>query len=459
MSDTKRLVSVRRVTLAMPIMGHPDKVLLTVDSYQVPVAKSLKIRQGDLVFLFRANTFLPAKPDEFEDFGPQNEYNGERGFIIRPSPPLLINGKPKTGLFPGMIKPLDAFPVIAAHIRDNMNTFSSNEALLNALRNTSTFQTFLDVREYHVAPPDNGGYGALSLQNSSTPNTPISQTDGTGASPTDSLFGMRPLPSLKSKSNSSGHDIIGFRPHFATKLDMINAEDITSLFYGGKAATTYAVTTFMVGSPISIYFVRANSKHLSAVKRARKLPRSGGKMGVCSRTLDLSPGNPMYPRHWAAVEAAGLPAALDDFDRSVVIHGVLVGDGIRDNYEGLEAGRIEIFAYAIVDIDAPNDNTLSVGRMAPTGPTTWRLLNERLGLKTVPQQEDCVTLKALADDHEGLAELADGPGWFVEKRAGLVFRNTNTGRAFKVMSRAYVDRYGEPSIRNETQKAKWHKLE
>lgn len=84
------------------------------------------------------------------------------------------------------------------------------------------------------------------------------------------------------------------------------------------------------------------------------------------------------PLHWAAVEAAGLAAALDALDRSVVIHGVLVGDGVRENYEGLfaaldaldrgvvvhgvlmgdglrdsyeglPAGRVEIFAYAIVE--------------------------------------------------------------------------------------------------------------
>lgn len=451
MSDTKRLVSVRKVTLVMPLMGHPDKVLLTVDSYQVPVAKSLKIRPGDLVLLFLANTFLPASTPEFADFEPQSEYNGQRGFIVRPARPILVHGKPKTGLFTGMIRLVEDFPDVAIHIRDNMGSFKNEDALLNALRTTTTFQTYLNVLEYQVeAPSDCSGYGALALQSPTGTASSISQID--------SLFGMRSQPS----SNSSPYDIIGTRPYFATKLDMINADDIQSLFYGTKAATRYAVTTFMVGSPISIYFVRANSKHLGAVKRARKLPRSGGKMGVCSRTFDLMPGahNASFPRHWPAVEACGLPAALDALDRSVVVHGVLVGDGIRDNYEGLAPrGRVEIFAYAIADIDAPDDNTLSVGRMAPCGPPTWRLLQERLGLTTVPQQEDSVALEELAEDHEGLAELADGPGWFVERRAGLVFRNCRTGRAFKVMSRAYVERYGEAAIRNETQEAKWHKLE
>lgn len=468
MSERKRLVSVRKAKLVMPILGHPGKALVTVDSFQVCVPTNMKIRAGDLVLLFRSNTFLPASTPEFANLEPQTEYNGEPGFVIPPAPPLLVGGKLKP-TFDGLVVPIGDFPAVAMHIRDNMGSFKDDDALLNALRNSTTFQTYFNVCEYHAGGSDDtrsSSSGSGSAGGASNGYTPASHP----SSP-DTLFGMRPLPAATSRSlrrTSSGgnnsscpHSIIGFRPYFATKLDMINAADIQSLFFRTKADTKYAVTTFMVGSPISIYFVRANSRHSGAVKRALTLPRSRGKMGVCGRSLDLHPANAQYPRHWAAVHAAGLPEKLDALDRSVVIHGVLCGEGIRDNYEGLQEGgaAAEIFAYAIADIDAPNDNTLSVGRMAPTGPTTWRVLTERLGLKTVPQQEDKVALSELATDHEGLEALADGPGWFVEQRAGLVFRNVKTGRGFKVMSRAYVDRYGEDSIRNETQTSKWHKME
>lgn len=449
MADSKRLVSVRKATLVMPIMGHPDKVLVTVDSFQVCMPVNSKIRPGDLVLLFRSNTFLPASTPEFADLEPQTEYNGELGFVIHPSTPLVVNGRAKP-IFNGLVVPVVDFPVVAVHIRDNMGTFKDDDALLNALRNTATFQTYLDVTEYHTS----GGPTHHSL---STASPQL----GCGSSGCSDDCGLRPLPAAprlaRRGSASYPHDIIGFRPYFCTKLDMINAADIKSLFYGSKIDTKYAVTTFMVGSPISIYFVRTNSRHFGAVKRAHALPN--GRIGVCSRTLDLHSANAAYPHHWAAVDAAGLPDALNRLDRSVVIHGVLVGSGIRDNYEGLEEGRVEIFAYAIANIDAPNDNTLSVGRMAPTGPTTWKVLGDKLGLKTVPQQEDKVALSEIAEDQEGLAALADGPGWFVEERAGLVFRNVKTGRGFKVMSNSYIDRYGRDSIRNETQRSKWHKME
>lgn len=442
-----RLVSVRKAKLVMPVMGHPDKALITVDTFQVCVPTSMKIKPGDLVLLFRANTFLPASTPEFANLEPQTEYDGASGFVIRPSAPLLVNGKPKA-IFNGLVVPVSDFPVVARHIRDNMGSFRDDEALCNALRNSTTFQTYLDVTEYRPGTTPFSGHGASAT--------------GGGLSE-DSLCGLRAFPApllLHGRQRgpaSYPHSIIGFRPYFCTKLDMINMQDIKSLFHGSKADTNYAVTTYMVGSPMSIYFVRNSSRHAGAVKRAMALPN--GRMGVCSRTLDLHESNKQYPIHWAVVNKHGLPAALSRLDRSVIIHGVLVGHSIRDNYEGMEQGQHEFFAYAIVDMDAPNDNTLTVGRMAPTGPTTWKLLTETLGLKTVPQQEDSVTLSDLAVDHDGITALADGPGWFVEKRAGLVFRNVKTGRGFKVMSKAYIERYGEHAIRNETQKSQWHKIE
>lgn len=443
------LVSVRKATLVMPVMGHPDKVLITVDSFQVCVPLSLKIKPGDLVLLFRANTFLPASTPEFANLEPQTEYDGQAGFVIRPSAPLLVNGKEKP-IFNGMAVPVSDFPAVAMHIRDNMGSFKDDDALCDALRNSTTFQTYLNV--VSCGPGTAASSGA--------------NTSASGSLSEDSLFGLRAFPAPQPQvggprgSANNPHNIIGFRPYFCPKLDMINMQDIKSLFYPSKADTAYSVTTYMVGSPMAVYFVRNDSRHAATVHRATAL--HNGRMGVCSRTLDLKENNEQYPLHWATAKKAGLPAALNRFNRSVVVHGVLVGSSIRDNYEGMEEGQHEFFAYAIADIDAPNDNTLSVGRMAPTGPTTWRVLTENLGLKTVPQQEDKVKLSDLAANHKGLMALADGPGWFTERRAGLVFRNVQTGRGFKTMSRDYIERYGEASIRNDTQKSQkyhWHSKE
>lgn len=437
----------------MPVMGQPDKALVTVDGFQVCVPSSMKIKPGDLVLLFRANTFLPASTPEFADLQPQTQYNGESGFVIHPSAPLVVNGKVNP-IFSGLVVPVSEFPVVSMHIRNNMRNFPTEEALCNALRNTNTFQTYLNVIEYH---PD-----TRSMSHSYTfSEASISEDNNT-------FGGLQAFPSPKPPMNQQNgrpsselypHNIIGFRPYFCTKLDMINMQDIKSLFYGIKSNALYSITTFMVGSPMSVYFVRNDSRHAGAVKRALALPN--GRMGVCSRTLDLHENNKQYPLHWGLVKKLRLPEALNSLNRSIVVQGVLVGSSIRDNYEGmpLEGQQTEFFAYAVVDVDAPNDNTLSVGQMVPTGPTTWKLLTDKLGLKTVPLQEDKVALSDLAANHDGVMALADGPGWFVEKRAGLVFRNVKTGRGFKVMSQAYIKRYGEGSIRNDTQKSDWHKME
>ncbi|KAJ4404554.1 hypothetical protein N0V82_010473 [Gnomoniopsis sp. IMI 355080] len=443
-----RLVTVRKAKLVMPVMGHPDKVLITVDGFQVCVPSSKQIKAGDFVLLFRANTFLPASTPEFADLEPQTEYDGELGFVIHPSAPLLVNGKVKP-VFSGIVVPVSEFPVVSMHIRENMGNFKDDEALCNALRNTTTFQTYLNVIEYNP--------GTFSRPNTSLDGSQFEyKFCGLQFLPSPQPSSSNSRPSSAGNSNLS-YSIIGFRPYFCTKLDMINIQDIKSLFYSSKSDTIYSVTTFMMGSPMAVYFVRNNSRHAGAVKRAMALPN--GRMGVCSRTFDLHERNKKYPLHWAVVKKLGLPAALNRLDRSVVIYGVLVGSSIRDNYEGMATGQHEFFAYAIADIDAPNDNTLKVGQMAPTGPTTWRVLTEDLALKTVPQQVDNVTLPELAVDRDGIMALADGPGWFVEKRAGLVFRNVKTGRGFKVMSQEYIKRYGESAIRNDTQDSTWHRME
>lgn len=457
MNTSPRLVSVRKAKLVMPVMGQPDKALITVDGFQVCVPNSMKIKAGDLVLLFRANTFLPASTPEFVDLQPQTEYNGESGFVIYPSAPLKVNGKVQP-VFNGLVVPVSEFPVVAMHIRENMRNFRDEEALCNALRNTNTFQTYLNVMEYRPANRSiSQSHASSSHHGSASEDNYDSHLLGLQAFPSPKPLSRDGHPTSSSDSHSS-HSIIGFRPYFCTKLDMINMQDIKSLFYGAKSDAHYSITTFMVGSPMSVYFVRNTSRHMNAVKRAMALPN--GRMGVCSRTLDLHENNKQYPLHWGLVKRLGLPAALNRLNRSVVVHGVLVGSSIRDNYEGMaRPGQHEFFAYAIVDIDAPNDNTLSVGQMAPTGPTTWNVLTDKLGLKTVPLQEDNATLSELAEDHDGLMALADGPGWFVEKRAGLVFRNVKTGRGFKVMSKAYIERCGENSIRNDTQSSGWHKME
>lgn len=454
---SRRLVSVRKVTVVLPIVGHPDKRMVTADGFQVPISSKLKITPGELVLLIKSGTFLPSHVPEWADLEPQTDWDGVSGFVVHKPAPFIVRGKPQH-IFDGILVPVSDFPQIAGHIAHNMTKYTNDAALLEALRKTETFTKYLEVVEYKPQPSPGGS--ALTSPTSS-----------------DGAFDLKPFPAADGghRSVNGQYQILGKRPYFCPKFDMINAEDISTLFASrnGNIDNKYAVTTFMVGSPsksipysppvpphltkvptVAIYFLSKTSRHIGAVSRALDLPH--GKMGVCSRTLDLKVDSSQYPLHWALVKNLDLPRKLDAMNKSLVVHGVLCGPTIRDNYE--ETPKPEFFAYAVQRVDARNDGNVSTGKMVAAGQETWDLL-DKLGVQKVPVHDDAVAMSELADGQEGLAALASGEGWYTQRRAGLVFRNVKTGRAFKVMSKEYVARYGKRTIRNETQSKSAHLFE
>lgn len=387
--------------------------------------------------------------------------NGIKGFYLARALPLFVKGK-LMGNFDGRVEPVSKFHDIAVHIRDNIEKYPDEDTALRALRDTEIWQTYLGVVEWN--PNFEGALERIWSQASSTPpiDSPIESRT------TTPISGLQPFPAPKApitpflQTKNATH---GPRPYFAPKIDMINAQDIQSLFSTSNRGTTYSVTTFMVGSPMSVYYVRADSeRHASFIKKNKpnirnpSNPRQGGRFGVCTRTLDLDRHNTQHPHHWTTANEYDLPYKLAQRNKSIVIHGVLCGPDIRDNYEQMPAGKYEFFAYAAVEIDEPSDGNLNIGNIHPTGETTWNLFKQ-LDMAVVPVHEDDLPLSQVASDHEDILELADGPGWLVDKRGGLVFRNTKTGRAFKVMSEEYMQRYGRASIRNETQDKKVHRME
>lgn len=442
----QRLVSVRKVRLVMPIPGYPDKAMLTVDGFQIPISNKAKITAGELVLLFKAGTFLPSTTAEFAHLKPQCVLDGVKGFYVGYGTPIMSKGK-RLDTFDGRVEPVSSFHDIAVHIRDTLKNYRDEDALLHALRDTEIWQVYLGV--VACSPPD-----VLPSQSSAAAPSSESST----------LPDLQPFPAA---SNNAKGPIYGQRPYFAPKIDMINAQDIASLFSIANRDTAYSVTTFMVGSPMSVYYVRADSvRHAAFLKKHQRNvhnpnhPRQSGRFGVCSRSFDLDPDKtlPQCPHHWAVANQLDLPRKLAQRNQSLVIHGVLCGPDIRDNYEKTLDDTYRFFAYAAVAIDEPSNGNLNVGVMMPVGETTWHLFRQ-LGLSMVPVHEDSLPLSEIATSHEDILELTDGLGWMVEKRAGLVFRNTQTGRAFKVMSEEYKRLYGEASIRNDTQDKKISKME
>lgn len=475
--EARRLVSVRKISLVLPVLGHPDEKLASIDGFNVLIKSKLKLKPGDLVILFQSNTFLPSTIDEFANLEPQTEWDEKSGFVVpKPTPIQPAQGKAPQ-LFDGMLMPVSDFAELAHHIRHNMDMYATEEALLNALRSSQVWQIYLQVVEYQPHKTQQPSQSVPTSRESGTssdsgaavlfplpPPQPFVGETSKSSLPSNNKGRYRNRRRAsntstyrrRSSNNSSINrqdtkfNIIGFRPFFAPKVDMINAQDIKSLF--SFKDTKYQITTFMVGTPMTVYYMRNDSGKAAYVKRAKVL--RNGRMGVCSRTLDLDEHNDQHPLHWAAAKKMDLARRLDELNRSIVIHGVLCGSSLRDNYEAFPEDQHEFFAYAVVAADDDQGD----GNLGRPGKATWELL-QQLGLKTVPVHDDNIALGVVAASREDLAALADGPGWFVEKRAGLVLRNIETGRGFKVMSEEYIERYGENSIRNNKQSGTIHLAE
>ncbi|PSS01003.1 hypothetical protein BD289DRAFT_450088 [Coniella lustricola] len=273
------------------------------------------------------------------------------------------------------------------------------------------------VEKYHLSC----GLESFPLP-STQPALTSSDASGDGSTNTNRNMGVQ---------SQKPQDAIGFRRNFAPKPTLLDATRIASLFRGKNSTHEYQVTTYMKGSPMSIYYI-SNDSRLNGrghMRYSKALPN--GRMGVCSRTLDLREDSVQHPIHWEVVKQLDLLDKLNELNVSLVIHGVLCEDSICNNAEGLPAGQHIFFAYSAVSLDAPNDPWLGGdrGKLISVNEMTLKLF-QLLDLEHVPLHTAKVKLPEIAKSMDDLVKMGIGKGWFADNRAELV----QTRRAFKVMA-------------------------
>jgi RNA ligase (TIGR02306 family) len=189
----------------------------------------------------------------------------------------------------------------------------------------------------------------------------------------------------------------------------------------------YQETFLMDGNQMTCYFVRKESRVFNSVSDLFKLdPHSmseSGCFGVCGpdRVLPFRPSD-MY---WQVALHYDLKEKLAALDKSVAVTGELVGSNIKGNPYGYTKGEHEFLVYDVIDID-------TLQRWNPKTVESFAMSNV---LEHVPVRGYHV-ISRIARHNEDLLVRAN----LQADHKGLVFKNVETGKWFKVESKLYFRR-------------------
>jgi len=218
-------------------------------------------------------------------------------------------------------------------------------------------------------------------------------------------------------------------PSFIIKSDMDRVQNCPNLFKKSKYKRfVYQESVKMDGCSMTLYHINDASEHwehLHAIPQqyAKRAVLPGGKAryGVCSKNFDLW-DSAENRRYWDAALQSGILSILRDIGHSVAIQGELVGWGINGNAHGYPKDKVDFFVFSMFDIDGGK-------RYDPRKVEKFARL---LGLKHTPVL-GYVKIPEIASSHQELLDRAEN-----REGEGLVFKNCEDGRWFKVHSVSYI---------------------
>ncbi|KAK8873445.1 RNA ligase DRB0094 family [Apiospora arundinis] len=357
-------------------------LLANVDGWTCAMAQGTA-NVGDYILYFEIDSFLPAGDIRFASLGKSNTLNGS---------PIMFKGRygfhvksvklHGTSVSQGLILPLNLFPEVTNVIAKLGKTKEAMQKVMDM-----PFEHHLNVQKWK---PDHGG------------------------------------PKSKTTENSLGK-VPSFFPH----TDITRVQKCPNLFTNKYKDAVYQESVKLDGSAATIYFVcRGTAWYNSLHPLDGRADMPKGRFGVCSKQCDL-PDKPDC-LFWKAALYYRLPQKLAALGKNLAISGELCGASIGQNREGFAANKHDFFVYRIYDVDARKALDLR----------ETELRARQLGLKHVPVN-GYFRLHDIAKSHEELLKRAEGVGMFGHPREGLVYKNVEDGRSFKVISNSYLLRYGE----------------
>ncbi|KAK7950902.1 DRB0094 family RNA ligase [Apiospora aurea] len=380
---TRQLVSVRQVSHLQPLTSSASLLLADVDGWKCAMKKGTA-EVGDHVVYFEIDSFLPVTDDRFASLRQLNTYNGKLSTRDGRFGFHVKSTKHDDALSQGLIMPLRCFPEITSAIAELRENNTHEETMQKVMG--MNFEDKLNV---------------LKMEDATT---------------------ARIQPSENS---------LGPCPSFFPKTDIKRVQNCPNLFTAKYKDAVYQETVKMNGSAETVYFICRDSPlytTLPPLEGRADMPE--GRIGVCTRKRDL-PDKPGC-LFWGAAIYYQLPEKLAALGKSLAIQGELCGSSICQNREGFPEGKHDFYVYRIFDIDVQE----------ALGPAETEEMAEQLGLKHVPVNSYS-RLHDIAASNADLLQRAEGVGFYGKPREGLVYKNVQDGRSFKVISNAYLVRNGE----------------
>lgn len=199
----------------------------------------------------------------------------------------------------------------------------------------------------------------------------------------------------------SGDALGAFPSHLVTKTDEERVQNINLQDYENKEVY---ISEKLDGTSVTFY---ANDGHF----------------GVCSRNLELKPGDNIY---WHVAKELNLESILSEFG-NIAVQGEIIGPGIQKNYYKIL--KPEFYVFNIFDLTT--QKRFSLGEMS--------LFCTSNGLKLVPVIN---IVEILNMDRQYYLDMADNKSVIGCKpdREGLVFQSNNPHDdfSFKAISNKFL---------------------
>ncbi|KAI4864258.1 RNA ligase, DRB0094 family [Hypoxylon rubiginosum] len=386
----RKLVTIRQITDLRPVANTPAFEIAVVDGWTCAVRTGV-FTKGELVVFFEIDSFLPAPADD-PRYQPQHNplhtgvitWQGAKGIHVRS---IMVNKSHE--ISQGVVLKLYAFPEIESIYLDYSTVLGPETGLQNMA--DICFAEKLGVKKWQVAT----------------------------AEATTSL---------------------GRPPVFFPKTEIERVQNIKTLFTKSKyASAVFQESVKMDGSAMTVYYVRKESQFYKSLPRlppGARADMANGRVGVSSRNHDLSEcaagGQSSSSQFWAMALHYRLPRQLERLGRNVAVQGELVGSSVASNRHGYAAGRHDFYVYGIFDVDAQRY----------LHPAEAAVRAAQLGLRHVPVL-GYVRIRDVAGSCEELLRRAEGVGMNGRRREGLVYKNVEDGRWFKVGANDYLLTHGE----------------
>lgn len=381
----RKLVTVRKIAWVKHLGKNHNVV--TIGGWKVVVNKKKLFRFGEDVLFCEIDSFLPASNEVFAKLPNLANCKGTKGYHVIT---VMTRGQASQG----MIFHLDDFPTIKALHEENMKLQTTDY----------NFSAGAKYWEKHIASPADHNLVDYSAELGVTKFWDHFDNNG---------------------------PFLGPFPSFIQKTDMERIQNCPNLFTSPKYRhQKFQETVKMDGATMTVYFINKTSELYKSLPELPEGKNPGtcekGRVGVCSRTREIKyePSS----LHWQIVRHYVLRDKLNKFGKNIAVQGELTGSSINGNHHEYPEGQHEFLIFAIFDIDTQE-------RWNPMRVEKWV---EDFQLEHVPRRGYKTLYNIPGQNYEG-ALLWANQAIFGE---GLVYKNVEDNRWFKVISESWLARHG-----------------